>query len=129
MKKDGSFSFRKRAQSFRYAFQGIVSMIRTEHNAWIHSFALVVSVVLGFLLDISMQEWITLIILIALVLAGEAFNSAIEALADHASDTVHPLIGKAKDLAAGGVLLLASAAFLVGCFIFLPKIFVLIFPK
>ncbi|TCN61653.1 diacylglycerol kinase family protein [Acetobacteroides hydrogenigenes] len=120
-----TFSFRKRALSFKYAFQGIVGLIRAEHNAWIHTFAAVVAVTLGFLLNISVQEWIVVIILIALVLAGEAFNSAIEALADHASDTIHPLIGKAKDFAAGGVLFLATAALIVGCIIFIPKILLL----
>ncbi len=116
------FSFRKRALSFKFAFRGIVGLIRSEHNAWIHSVATVVAIVMGLTLNISVTEWITIIILISLVLAGEAFNSAIEALADHASPEIHPLIGKAKDYAAGGVLLLAVGAFTVGCIIFVPKL-------
>jgi diacylglycerol kinase (ATP) len=117
-----TFSFRKRALSFRFAFQGILGLIRTEHNAWIHTVAAIMAIILGFVLDISVPEWITIIILISLVLAGEAFNSAIEALADHASPEIHPLIGKAKDYAAGGVLLLAVGALTAGCIIFIPKI-------
>jgi diacylglycerol kinase (ATP) len=122
-----TFSLRKRAHSFRYAFRGIVGFISLEHNAWIHVAMAAVAVTLGAILRISMQEWATVVILIALVLAAEAFNSAIEALADYATDTIHPLIGKAKDYAAGGVLLLAVGALIVGCIIFIPKISMLLF--
>lgn len=126
MNTSPNFSFRKRALSFKYAFKGIVALVKGEHNAWIHMVAAVAAVVLGIVLGISVTEWIVVTILIVLVLAGEAFNSAIEALADHASEEYHPLIGKAKDFAAGGVLFLAVGALAVGVLIFLPKILALI---
>lgn len=129
MKETGSFSFRKRALSIKIAFRGIVGFISLEHNAWIHVAVAAATITLGIIVNISTLEWTTVVVLIALVLAGEAFNSAIEALADHATSEYHPLIGKAKDFAAGGVLLLAVAALIVGCIIFLPKILVLLFPK
>lgn len=122
-----TFSLRKRALSVKFAFRGIVGFISLEHNAWIHVAVATAAIALGIILNISTQEWTTVIILIALVLAGEAFNSAIEALADHATSEFHPLIGKAKDFAAGGVLLLAVAAMIVGYLIFFPKIFELLF--
>jgi diacylglycerol kinase (ATP) len=56
----------------------------------------------------------------ALVWLGEALNTAVELLADAVSPTPHPLIGRAKDVAAGGVLLAAGAAVVIGLMVFIP---------
>ena len=84
MKNDG-FTFRKRLRSFRYAFNGIRLLITREHNAWIHCFAAVCVVVAGILLGLSEMEWIAVVIVIGAVLAAEAVNSALEAIADFVS--------------------------------------------
>ena len=81
MKNDG-FTLRKRLRSFRYAFHGIQFLIRHEHNAWIHCFAAVCVVTAGCLTGLSVMEWIAVIFAIGMVLAAEAVNSSIEALAD-----------------------------------------------
>lgn len=57
------------------------------------------------------------------VLAAEAFNSAIEALADRVNESYDEAIKRTKDLASGAVLLLAIAAAVVGLIIFVPKLF------
>lgn len=57
------------------------------------------------------------------VLAAEAVNSAIEALADVISPDYNEAIGRAKDMAAGAVLMLAVAAATIGLIIFIPKLF------
>ena len=62
-----------------------------------------------------------------LVLGGEALNSALEYIVDLASPDYHVLAGKAKDCAAGAVLLFAVASFVIGCIIFIPKLLALIF--
>ena len=69
-----------------------------------------------------MLEWIALLICIGAVLAAEAFNTALEALADRISTEYSPLIRDAKDLSAGAVLILAIMSATVGLIIFLPKL-------
>lgn len=125
MKNDG-FTFRKRLRSFSYAFNGIRLLITKEHNAWIHCFAAVCVVLAGFLLDISKMEWIACVIVIGAVLAAEAVNSAVEALADFVSSEYSETIKRTKDLAAGAVLLMAMAAAVVGGIIFFPKLIALL---
>lgn len=120
MKNDG-FTLRKRIRSFKYAFHGIFLFISREHNAWIHCFAAVCTITAGILLHLSPTEWIIITLCIGLVLAAEAVNSAIEALADRVSAEYDEAIKRTKDLAAGAVLLLAIASAIVGLIIFLPK--------
>jgi len=116
------FSFKSRLKSFRYAFCGIRRLIVEEHSAWIHCFAAVCVVVVGFLFGLSVAEWIVVVLAIGMVFAAEAFNSAIEALADYVSPEHHEAIKRTKDFAAGAVLFLAIAAAIVGALIFFPKV-------
>lgn len=120
------FSWKKRGRSFKYAFAGIRHLIVNEHNAWIHCAATVMVVTAGFILDIDKTEWCLVVLCIGMVLAAEGFNTAIEKLTDLASPGYSPLAGKAKDVAAGAVLITAIAAAVVGLIIFIPKILQLI---
>ena len=120
--KEKRFSLKKRLSSFKYAFQGIGYLFRNEHNAWIHLFIAVCVIIAGFLLHISPSEWADIIFSIGMVLAAEAFNTAIEALSDIISPDYKRLIRRAKDVAAGGVLLAAMAAVTIGLIIFVPKL-------
>lgn len=124
--KNQGFTFRKRIRSFRYAFNGIKLLILREPNAWIHCFAAVCVVGAGLWLGLSAVEWGIIILVIGAVLAAEAVNSAIEALADRVTSDYDEAIKQAKDLAAGAVLLLAIAAAVIGVIIFLPKLFSLL---
>ncbi len=121
--KEKTFSFGKRLKSFRYAFEGIRYLIKNEHNAWIHCFVAIMVVFAGLFFKISAMEWIVVVFVIASVLAGEAINSSIECLADFVSDKQNESIKHVKDLAAGAVLFLAIAAAIIGCIIFVPKVF------
>jgi len=112
------FSFKKRISSFGYAFNGLWLLIRDEHNARIHLFFAILAIASGFYFKITSTEWLILILTIALVFVAELFNSAIEALADKISEEKHPLIKKAKDMAAGGVLFAAILSVIVGVIIF-----------
>lgn len=123
--KNRGFTFRKRIDSFRYAFNGIRLLIQNEHNAWIHCFAAICVVIAGFFFGISDREWIAVIIVIGAVLSAEAINSAIESLADLVSPGYNENVKKTKDMAAGSVLIMAIAAAIVGCIIFIPKIILL----
>ena len=84
-----------------------------------------VAVVLGFYLSVSAGEWLALILSMALVLASEAFNTAIEIDINLTSPQYHEFARDTKDVAAGAVLLASVGAFIVGLVVFLPKIFVL----
>jgi len=116
------FSTRQRLKSFVYAFAGIWYFFRREHNAWIHAIAAFVVLVVAFLTSISALEIIVILISIALVWITEMFNTAIESIMDHVSPAQHPNVKVIKDLAAGGVLIAAFTAFIIGLIIFIPKI-------
>ncbi|MDE5678310.1 MAG: diacylglycerol kinase family protein [Phocaeicola sp.] len=117
----------KRIKSFAYAWKGVCSFLSKEHNAWIHCTAIVVVTAIGFCTGITHTEWLVLILCFAMVLAAEAFNTAIERLVDLASPDFHPLAGQAKDIAAGAVLICAIGAAIIGLIIFVPYFQVLIY--
>lgn len=111
---------KKRIKSFGYAFKGIASLLKKEHNAWIHCMAIVVVTSLGFYFHITPTEWCIVLLCFGMVLAAEGFNTAIERLVDLVSPERHPVAGDVKDVAAGAVLICAIAAAIIGCIIFLP---------
>jgi len=121
------FSWKQRAASFRYAGKGIRTLFLTAHNARIHAVAALMVILAGWILNLSVMEWVSIIICIGMVISAEALNSAVEALSDRISLEKHPLIGQAKDLAAAAVLILAVAAAIVGLLIFIPKIIIVFF--
>src|SRR6186997_2429235 len=98
------------AASFRYAFAGLRYLLWTQRNAKIHTAIGLAAVALGFVLGIDRYEWLTLTLTIAIVLAAEGVNTAIEAAVDLASPNYNPLAKIAKDVGAGTVLLTAVAA-------------------
>lgn len=113
----------QRIKSFCYAFKGVKVLFVTQPHAQIHAFAAFVVTVAGWYFRISTIEWCLVIICIAIVMAAEGINTALETLTDLVSPNFHPLAGRAKDVAAGAVLLLSIGALLVGIIIFVPKIF------
>ncbi|MAJ58497.1 MAG: hypothetical protein CBC48_00205 [bacterium TMED88] len=114
------WTFSKRAASFGYAFRGLAALLREEPNARIHLLASVLVVSAAFVLAIDASGWRWLSLAITAVWLAEAFNTAIERIADAAVPEPHPLIGEAKDVAAGGVLIAAFFAALIGLSILGP---------
>lgn len=119
------FSWKARGRSFRYAWAGIRTLVREEHNMRLHLAAAGMAIAAGMILRISLEEWAVVAVCIGAVTMAEGFNSAVEALADKVSAGQDPLIGKAKDLAAGAVLLMAVGSAAAGFIIFLPKLIAL----
>lgn len=117
-----AFRFYERARSFIHAFRGIGTVIRTQHNAWIHLVATAGAVALGFYVRLSAMEWCVIVLAIALVWITEAVNTAIEFLADEVTRERREGIGRAKDVGAGAVFLAAMASVVIGLLIFLPHI-------
>lgn len=113
-----------RLRSFGFAWKGICILFRREPNAQVHLCAAVLVILAGGLLSISALEWCVVILCIGGVFMAEGFNTAIECIADKVSTQFDPLIGRAKDVAAGAVLLFVIAAVAVGLIIFIPKIYV-----
>lgn len=109
--------------SFKFALDGIMAALKEEPNLKFHFLAAVLVVIISFLLNISRQDWITIIILIGLVIAVELTNTAIEAVVDHFTRVNHPGAKMAKDISAGAVLISAVTTAIVGIIIFYPYIF------
>ncbi len=108
--------------SFRDAFRGMFYVFRTQRNAKIHLAASLVVVGAGVWLRLGPLEWVMLVLTISLVFAMEMANTALESLADAVCTTRHPLVGIAKDVAAGAVLVTAIGAVAVGLLIFVPRL-------
>lgn len=108
--------------SFGFALYGIWTATKTQRNMRIHWLAAAIAVILGAWLGLSPAEWAILALVCAMVLAAECMNTAIEATVDLASPAHHPLAKRAKDCAAGAVLLCAAGALAVGAVLFVPKI-------
>ena len=108
------FSIKKRLKSFTYAGKGIKSFVCREHNVWIHLSIALLTIMAGFFFEIHRIEWIAIIICIGVVIAAEAFNTAIERLVNLTSPEWNPIAGEVKDIAAGAVLICAVAAAIVG---------------
>jgi len=119
---NGPFTIGGRLHSVRYALHGLALMLKSQHNAWLHAFASFCILVMGLVCGLSAGDWCWVILAIMAVWTAEALNTALEFLADAASPEFHPLIKKAKDVAAGGVLISAMGSVLIGLLVIGPHL-------
>ncbi|MFI5148681.1 MAG: diacylglycerol kinase family protein [Bacteroidia bacterium] len=110
-------------KSFHFAFRGIATFLATPSNAWIHLLAAITVCSGGIILHITRSDWALIIIAIALVITAEMFNTALESLMDLVSPDYHKLAERAKDIAAGAVLVTALTSLLIGVLVFWPYFF------
>ncbi len=115
-----NFIIKARLNSIADALTGIGHLIRGQHNAWIHLVASILVISLGFYFSVSTMAWTALVLAISIVWLAEGMNTAIEVLADAVSKEQNALIAKAKDVAAGAVLLTAIGAAVIGALVFYP---------
>ena len=108
--------------SFRYAFVGIFYMLRSQRNFRIHLSITALIVLLGLWLRLTSVEWAIVALTVAVVLMAEMFNTVAETAIDMATDQYHPLAKRAKDVAAGAVLVVAVIAVIVGLAILGPHL-------
>ncbi|WP_099361952.1 diacylglycerol kinase family protein [Fredinandcohnia onubensis] len=106
--------------SFSYALQGLREAFFSERNLQIHFFFSVIVIFCGFLFHITKVEWLIILLLFGGMFAIEMLNTAIEKVVDLVTGEYHPLAKKAKDIAAGAVLIYAIISIIVGLIIFLP---------
>lgn len=119
------WTFSARLKSFGYAMAGIGWMLKTQHNAWLHVLATVCAVGCGLFLQLRAQDWCLLVVAMALVWMAEAMNTAMEYLCDVVSPQYSEAVKRAKDIAAGSVLIAACAAAIIGCLTLWPYVRVL----
>jgi diacylglycerol kinase len=112
---------RARAAGFAFALRGVAALAREPH-ARIHFATALAVAALAAWLRVPPGEAALLALAVGLVLAAEALNSALEALADRVAPDRHPLVARAKDIAAGGVLLAALAAAVAGLLVLGPRL-------
>lgn len=96
-----------RIRSIGYACKGIITLVCTQPNAHLHAVATAGVLIGGHFLKLSESEWLAVLLCIGLVWASEALNTALEFLADEVDPNQRPGIGRAKDVAAAGVLIAA----------------------
>ncbi len=116
-----------RPNPFSNALAGIVETYRSERNFKIHVVVALAAVSIGAWIDMTPSEWRWILLCIAMVFIMEMLNTAIEALVDLVSPDKHPLAKKAKDVAAGAVLIAAVFSVIMGAMIFSPKLWLLFF--
>ncbi len=114
------FKLGVRLSSFRYALRGVRVLIGSQQNAWIHAMVTAGVVAAGLALRLSRGEWCCVVLAIMAVWTAEGLNTAVEFLADAAVPQRHPLVEKAKDVAAGAVLISAVGAVVIGAVVFVP---------
>lgn len=114
------YNLKKQLRSFGYAWKGIRSCVGKEQNLSFHLITSAIVIIAGLILDITQMEWIIIALCIGIVITAELFNTAIERLVDLVSPEQHPIAGQVKDIAAGAVLICATAAAIIGLIIFIP---------
>ena len=112
----------RRLQSFRHAFRGVAVLVHTQSNARLHLLATLGVVIAGCSFHVNGSEWLWIGLATTLVWIAEAFNSALEHLADRVTREADPMIRDAKDLAASAVLISAIFALGVAIHVFGSKL-------
>lgn len=120
MNNNTSLTFTGRVRSVRHAIDGVRVMVASQHNAWIHAAATLIVIAVGLSFGLKRAEWCWIVLAVISVWTAEALNTAFEFLTDVASPEFHPLAAKAKDVAAGAVLITALGAVLIGVLVLGP---------
>jgi diacylglycerol kinase (ATP) len=108
--------------SFNFAFEGIIHVLRTQRNLRIHFTIAVAVLITALIVDVTKMELIALLISVTFVLIAEMLNTAVEAAIDIATTSFDPMAKLAKDIAAGAVLIAAINAIAVGYIVFSGKV-------
>jgi diacylglycerol kinase (ATP) len=109
---------RRMLYSFRHAGRGFAWAFSTQANLRVHLVAAAAALLAAVLLRFSVTELVALVLCFAIVIAAELFNTTLEVLIDYAWPEHHPMIGRAKDVAAAAVLVAAVGAAIVGVLLF-----------
>ncbi len=123
--KDTGTALERYNKSFHHAIDGIIYVTKYEHNMIVIISATILACAFGFIFNISLNEWLFIILICGTISACEMMNSAVEATVDLVTTEIHPLAKIAKDTASSATLVLCITALIGGIVIFLPKILAL----
>lgn len=123
MTKPKDSFFINRIKSFGFAIKGAILLIKTEASIKVQFTIALLVTAAGFYYNISATEWMLQILAIGLVMAIEGLNTAVEKISDFVHPEHHAKIGFIKDVSAGAVMFAAIVSTIVGCIIYIPKIF------
>jgi diacylglycerol kinase len=112
----------RRVRAFKHAFSGWYFVIKTQENAWLHSIATVLVVLLAAWLGLPPRDWAVLLLSIAMVWTAEFINTSLEAVVDLASPEKHPLAKAGKDVGAAAVLIAALSSVVIGLLVLGPPL-------
>lgn len=113
---------KSRITSFKHAIKGLVFVLRSQQNAHLHLIATVIVIALSLWLELSLENWIFLLLVIGMVWIAEFLNTALEIIVDLASPDQHPLAKVGKDVGAAAVLIAAIIALAIGMMILGPAL-------
>jgi|SRR5690625_38487 len=115
-----------RSIGFLFAWNGLKTVVKTEKNFQFHLIATAIAIFFGFVFKLNGVEWSLILLVVGLVLVAEMINTVVERMIDYIKPDLHPQAGMIKDMAAGSVLVAAFIAVIIGCIIYLPKVYTLI---
>ncbi|HIX36049.1 MAG TPA: diacylglycerol kinase family protein [Candidatus Limosilactobacillus merdigallinarum] len=114
-------------QALGHALNGIFTVVKEERNMRFHVFGAAAVIIVGSFLHLSAAQWLWNFLAITAVFAAEFLNTVVETMCDlivgHHYD---PNVKKAKDVAAGMVLLMALFAVIIGLLVMGPALLKLI---
>ena len=111
-----------RLRSVRYAMSGLIYVLRSQHNARVHLGITLAVIAAGYWFGLNRAEWLWMALAIALVWIAEVMNTGFEYLCDVVSPEFSKSVEKAKDIAAGAVLIASVFALITGVIVFLPYV-------
>ena len=117
IKKKG---IRRTLRTFKFSFQGLAYAYKNEQSMLIHAIGSVVTIALGFIYSLTLTEWAIVFIALAVILASELINTAIEAAVDLCTLEIHPLAKIAKDCGSAATFVLTICAVIVCLMVFVP---------
>jgi len=117
-----------RTRSFGFACTGLLHVLRSQRNAWLHLLATALVIAAALILGLPQLHWCALVLAIGLVWTAETLNTSLELLCDHLHPGADDAIGRVKDVAAAGVLLSAITAATVGLLVLGPALWTRLSP-
>lgn len=121
MKNPNDGFVKGRIKSLKFALRGAYLLITTEHSIMVQFSVGILISILGYIMNISTNEWMFQTLAIGLVLIAESLNTGIEKLSDFVHPDFHKKIGFIKDISAGAATFAAFIALIVGLIIYIPK--------
>lgn len=113
-------------KSIKYSLDGLIYAYRYEQSLWIHGFATILAIIMGFIFKIKFSEWAIIFIALGSILALELLNTAIEAAVDLTTSEIHPLAKIAKDCGSAASFVMSIVSIVISMFVFGPYLMDLI---